>query len=118
MSAAARIVAEGGTIVLAAECREGIPAKSPLDRFLREAHSPEEILTLLATPGFVRPEQWQAQIQALIQRRARVQVHSRIPDDILRAAHLEPCPDIGATVRHELDRRGPDSRVAVLPQGP
>ncbi|MBX3731253.1 MAG: nickel-dependent lactate racemase [Verrucomicrobiae bacterium] len=118
MSAAARIVAEGGTIVLAAECREGVPAKSPLDRFLREARSPEEILTLLATPGFVRPEQWQAQIQALIQRRARVQVHSRIPDDILRAAHLEPCPDIGATVRHELDRRGPDSRVAVLPQGP
>ncbi|MBN8249546.1 MAG: nickel-dependent lactate racemase [Verrucomicrobia bacterium] len=118
MSAAARIVAERGTIILAAECREGVPAKSPLDRLLREAGSPEEILTLLATPGFVRPEQWQAQIQALIQRRARVLVHSAIPEDVLRAAHLEPCPDIAAAVRQELDRRGPQARVAVLPQGP
>lgn len=118
MSAAARIVAERGTIILAAECREGVPAGSPLDRLLREAGSPEEILALLATPGFVRPEQWQAQIQALIQRRARVRVHSRIPDDVLRAAHLEPCPDIAAAVREELALRGPQSRVAVLPQGP
>lgn len=118
MSAAARIVAERGTIILAAECREGVPAKSPLDRLLREAASPEEILTLLATPGFVRPEQWQAQIQALIQRRARVVVHSAIPEDVLRGVHLEPCPDIAAAVRLELDQRGPQSRVAVLPQGP
>ncbi len=118
MSAAARIVAERGTIILAAECREGVPARSPLDRLLREARSPEEILTMLASPGFVRPEQWQAQIQALIQRRARVLVHSSIPDAVLRAAHLEPCPNIAAAVQEELEKRGPQSRVAVLPQGP
>ena len=118
MSAAARIIAEGGTIILAAECREGVPAQSPLDRLLREARSSEEILTMLATPGFVRPEQWQAQIQALIQRRARVLVYSTLSPEILKAAHLEACTDIGATVRAELERRGPDSRVAVLPQGP
>ncbi len=81
MSAAARIVAEGGTIILAAECREGVPAGSPLDQLLREARSPEEILTMLATPGFVRPEQWQAQIQALIQKMARVLVYSSMPPE-------------------------------------
>jgi len=118
MSAGARILKEGGLLILAAECREGVPAGSPLDRFLREAHSPEEILTLLATPGFVRSEQWQAQIQALIQRRARVRVYSSIPHETLRAAHLDPCDDIGALVREELGRLGADARVAVLPQGP
>jgi len=118
MSAAARIVAERGTIILAAECREGVPARSPLDQLLREARSSEEILTMLATPGFVRPEQWQAQIQALIQRRARVLVYSSLPDETLAAAHLEPCRDIAATVQAELARWGPKSRVAVLPQGP
>lgn len=118
MSAAARIVAEGGTIILAAECSEGVPAGSALDRLLREARSSEEILTMLSTPGFVRPEQWQAQIQALIQRRARVLVHSSLPPETLRAAHLEPCVDIAATVQSELARFGPQSRVAVLPQGP
>lgn len=118
MSAGARIIAEGGTLILAAECREGIPNGSPLDKLLRESRSPEEILTMLATPGFVRPEQWQAQIQALIQRRARVLVYSTLSEESLRVAHLQGCRDIGATVRAELERFGPQARVAVLPQGP
>jgi nickel-dependent lactate racemase len=118
VSAAARIVAPGGTIILAAECREGIPGGSPFDRLLREGGSPEEILALLATPGFQRPEQWQAQIQALIQRRATVMLHSSMPDAAVRAAHLVPCPDIAAAVARALDQAGPRSRVAVLPQGP
>jgi nickel-dependent lactate racemase len=118
MSAAARIVAERGTIILACECREGVPAGSHLDQILREASSPEEMLTMLTTADHVRPEQWQAQIQALIQRRAQVLVHSSLPDDILKAAHLNPCKDIGKTVREKLAHYGPGARVAVLPQGP
>ncbi len=117
-SAAARIVQTGGLIILACECREGVPARSPLDQLLRSASSPEEILTLLATPGFVRPEQWQAQIQALIQRRATVMLHSSLDSDTVRAAHLLPCPDIAAAVRERLHQLGPHARVAVLPQGP
>jgi nickel-dependent lactate racemase len=118
MSAGARIIQEGGTLILACECREGVPAGSPLDQLLRSASSPEEILTLLATPGFIRPEQWQAQIQALIQRKAKVLVYSSLPDEIIRAAHLTPCHDITAAVNEELQRFGPEARVAVLPQGP
>jgi nickel-dependent lactate racemase len=118
MSAGARIIQEGGTLILACECREGVPARSPLDQLLRSAGSPEEILALLATPGFVRPEQWQAQIQSLIQRRARVLLYSSLPDEIVRAAHLTPCHDIGQAVNECLAQLGPQARVAVLPQGP
>ena len=80
--------------------------------------NPEEILTLLSTPGFERPEQWQAQIQALIQRKADVRVYSSLDNDTLRATHLTPCADISATIAEELGKHGPDARVAVLPQGP
>lgn len=118
MSAGARILKPGGTLILAAECREGVPANSPLDKLLRSASSPEEVLALLSTPSFKRPEQWQAQIQALIQRRAKVLVHSSLPDEIVRAAHLTPCHDIAATVTETLQRLGGQARVAVLPQGP
>lgn len=114
MSAGARIIKQGGTLVLACECREGVPANSPLDKLLRSASSTEEILTMLATPGFVRPEQWQAQIQALVQRKARVLVYSSLPDEIIRTCHLEPCPDIAAAVAAVGER----VRIAVLPQGP
>ncbi len=118
MSAGARILKEGGTLILAAECREGVPSGSELDKLLRYAQNPEEILTLLSTPGFVRPEQWQAQIQALIQRKADVRVYSSLDNDTLRATHLTPCADISATIAEELEKHGPDARVAVLPQGP
>jgi lactate racemase len=114
MSAGARVIKPGGTLILACECREGVPSNSPLDQLLRSASSPEEILTMLTTPGFLRPEQWQAQIQALVQRKARVLVYSSLPDDVIRACHLEPCHDIAGAV----SAAGPSARIAVLPQGP
>ena len=118
MSAGARIITEGGSLILACECREGVPDHSPLDKLLRSAAGPEEILTMLSTPGFVRPEQWQAQIQALVQRRARVFLYSSLPDDVVRRCFLTPIHDIAQTVSAELQNFGPEARVAVLPQGP
>ena len=118
MSAGARVLKEGGTLILAAECREGVPDGSPLDDLLRSADSIEEILAMLSTPGFVRPEQWQAQIQALVQRRAEVLVCCELDDATLRACHLAPCADINAEVAKRLAKLGPDAHVAVLPQGP
>lgn len=118
MSAAARIVQERGTIILACECSEGVPAGSPLDKLLRDANSSEEVLAMLTTANHVRPEQWQAQIQALIQRRAEVLVYSSLSDEVLHQAHLKACRDISATVRQKLAQAGPGARVAVLPQGP
>lgn len=118
MSAGARILKPGGCMILAAECREGIPSNSPLDQLLRSVKSPEEVLTLLAQPGFVRPEQWQAQIQALIQRRAHVLLYSSLPDELARVAHLTPCHDISAEVVRRLRELEPGAKVAVLPQGP
>jgi len=118
MSAAATIIKPGGTIILAAECREGLPAGSPCDRLLRTAKTPAELLARIASPGFAWPEQWQAQIQTLIQTRARVLLHSAMADDLVRAALLEPCPDISVQVRAELQRLGPTARLAALPWGP
>lgn len=118
MSAGARILQQGGLMILACECREGIPANSPLDKLLQSASSPEEILAMLATPGFTRPEQWQAQIQALIQRQAEVLVYSTLPEEMVRRAFLKSCTDIGAAVRQRLAALGSQARVAVLPQGP
>src|SRR2546425_2513121 len=69
MSAAARIIQERGTIILACECREGVPADSPLDKLLRSASSPDKLLLMLPTPGFVRPNHCKAQIQPTIQGR-------------------------------------------------
>ncbi|HTA31138.1 MAG TPA: nickel-dependent lactate racemase, partial [Candidatus Cybelea sp.] len=106
MSAGARILVKGGLLILACECREGIPPGSPLEKLLFSAASPEEILAALSTPGFVRPEQWQAQIQALIQRQVEVLLHSSLPPELARRAFLTPCDDIAAEVQRRLEKLG------------
>jgi nickel-dependent lactate racemase len=118
MSAAARILKPGGTLILACECRDGVPAGSSFDQLLRADPSPEAILSRLANAERVQPEQWQAQIQALIQRNARILLYSSLSDEHLRAAHLSPCRDIGAAVRTVQASDGNAFRVGVLPQGP
>ena len=117
MSAGARILAKGGLLILACECREGVPPGSPLDKLLLSAAQPGGNSGPVEHARFVRPEQWQAQIQALIQRQAEVWLHSSLPDDVARRAFLHPCHDIGAAVRQRLEA-GAEARVAVLPQGP
>jgi lactate racemase len=118
MSAGARVIKAGGTLIIACECSEGVPADSSFDKLLRSASNPAEILSLLASPGFQRPEQWQAQIQAIIQRNANVLLYSSLPDDVVRRAHLKPCDDIAATVKDLVENNGNGARIAVLPQGP
>jgi nickel-dependent lactate racemase len=118
MAAAARILKPGGLLILACECSEGVPAGSPFDKLLRDSTGPDDILHKLAQPGFVRAEQWQAQIQSLISKKARVRLYSRLPTESVRAAHLQVCDDISQTVNRELAGRNGSSRIAVLPQGP
>jgi nickel-dependent lactate racemase len=118
LSAASRIVKDGGTIVLACECREGVPAGSPFEQLLRSAPNPRALLEQLAAAPDVQPEQWQAQIQAQIQQRARTLLYSSLPDAVARACHFEPCRAPGHWVQEHLAELGPAARVAVLPHGP
>lgn len=57
LSAGARIVKPGGLLILACECREGVPAGSPFDRLLRGAPGLAEVLKTISAPGFRAPEQ-------------------------------------------------------------
>ena len=117
-SAASRIVADGGTIILAAECCEGLPGGSSFEKLLKSASSPAHLLDLLKNSPLPFPDQWQAQIQALIQQRARIRVYSRLTDEELRTAHLAPCRDIASELRAIASGGSAPLRVAVLPQGP
>jgi nickel-dependent lactate racemase len=119
MSAAARIVRPGGSIIVAAECWDGIPEHGEYANMLRAVQQPEELLAMVERPGFARHDQWEVQIQALIQRRAHVYVYSDgLSDDQVREALLTPCPSIEATLAELLDHSGPEASVCVLPDGP
>jgi nickel-dependent lactate racemase len=119
MSAAAQVVRPGGAIVCAAECRDGFPSHGSYREELTAAASPAALLEAIAARTTTVPDQWQIQIQAGIQARSRVIVHtSYLSDEELSEAHLEQTADVEATVWHLLDAAGPEARVCVLPYGP
>jgi len=118
MSAAALIVRPGGDIVVAAECWDGIPAHGEYRRLLWEADSPQELLNLVMAPGFRCQDQWEAQIQAQVQLKARVHVYAGgLSEEDLRLALVIPCRSVEETVARLLRQR-PDATIAVLPDGP
>jgi lactate racemase len=119
MSAAAQVVRPGGAIVCAAECRDGFPSHGSYREELTSAASPAALLETIAARTTTVPDQWQIQIQAAIQARSRVIVHtSYLSDAELGEAHLEQTADVEATVWQLLDDAGPDARLCVLPYGP
>jgi nickel-dependent lactate racemase len=118
MAAAARIVKPGGDIVIAAECWDGIPDHGEYKRLLWEAGSPEALLERVMAPGFRCHDQWEAQIQAQIQRKARVHAYADgLSDEELRQALVIPCRSVEGTVA-EIRRAKPAATIAVLPDGP
>jgi nickel-dependent lactate racemase len=119
MSAASRIVRDGGMIICAAECRDGYPDHGSYRDVLRSAPSPQALLTDIAGRAVTVPDQWQVQIQAQIQVRSTVVMHtSYLSDADLADAHLSQTSDISATIAAELGRLGSQARLCVLPDGP
>ncbi len=121
MSAAARVLREGGAMIVAAECRDGIPSHGEYGRILRMRRTPEELLRLISSPDFCMPDQWQVQIQAQIQvqKRARIFVKSdHLDDDELRSAKLIPCHDVEDTLSELLSEFGGEASIGVLVDGP
>jgi nickel-dependent lactate racemase len=119
MSAASRIVKQGGAIVCVAACEDGIPEPSGYADLLIRGGSPEGLLAMVNAPGFNEPDQWEVQIQALIQQRAEVYVYSDgLTDAQIEQALFKPCRDIPATLRVLEGRYGEGASIAVLPEGP
>ncbi|HZS09913.1 MAG TPA: nickel-dependent lactate racemase [Blastocatellia bacterium] len=118
MSAAAQVVSQGGLIVAASRCNDGFPAHGNFRKLLCSHDSPQALLDTILAPGFSMYDQWEAQLLAMVELKARVALYSEIPADEARRAHLEPVTDIAARVAEELKRIGEDAPIAVLPEGP
>jgi len=119
MRAAEQIVRPGGAIIIATRCSDGIPEHGLYGRILRGSRDPRELLEKISAPGFLEQDQWQAHIQALVQRKASVYVRSDgLTDDEIRAALLLPSRRVEDTIADLLVRYGPGASVCIMPEGP
>lgn len=118
ISAASRIVAEGGDIFIASECAEGVPSDSVFEKLMRAGSSPEDILEHISHLKEPIVEQWEAQVLAAILRKAKVHVLSKIDAAKIEACKMTPIDDLQSAVNEAIRRVGRDCEIAVLPEGP
>jgi nickel-dependent lactate racemase len=64
MSAAAQVVREGRSIIVVAECWDGVPDHGEYKHILHMADTPQALLDVLQQPEFLMMDQWEAYIQA------------------------------------------------------
>jgi len=119
ISAAARIVKDGGAIIAVADCWDGIPEHGEYAGLLREAEDPESLLETIRRRDFARQDMWQAQIHASICCKADVYFHSHnLNDRQIESAFFKPCSSVEETVEDLLRKYGRDASICVLPDGP
>lgn len=118
MDAARMIVKQGGTIICAAECSEGMPEHGNFVKILQMGNSPKELLEIINEPSFQMFDQWEAQRLAMIQEWADVYLYSLLPEESTRIAKLMRTEDIEQTLQELKTKYGDDMSIAVLPLGP
>ncbi len=120
MAVAAQGVREGGSIILAAECRDGLGLSEYVELLTSEG-SPRALLDKIHAPGFARYDQWGVQCQAMVQAKCDVWLHSAMSREVTESAHLRYCEDITKTVEELRVRQraelGREPRIMALPHG-
>lgn len=119
MSAASQVVRSGGTIICAAECRDGFPDHGSFREEITAEPTPEGLLARIESRTSTVPDQWQAQILAGIQREADVVLHTtRLEASELAEARITHADDVERAVDRALREAGASARLCVLPEGP
>ncbi|HAA76229.1 TPA: nickel-dependent lactate racemase [Candidatus Latescibacteria bacterium] len=117
ISAAARIVGDGGHIFVASECSDGVPDHGNFAAIMRKGDAASDVLDSIQTLERPILDQWQAQILAGILDRVSISVASGMDRDAIEACKLETTDDLNAAIREAIGDSD-DARVAVLPDGP
>ena len=119
LSAAAQIIKKGGTIIIAAECWDGIPAKSDYEAILKSVSSVEELAGYVKQKEDELNDTWQIYYQVLIQQKANVFLFSETLDnETIRQTFLNPVDDIAGLLVELVRKYGSDARICIMPEGP
>ncbi|MFP4344733.1 MAG: nickel-dependent lactate racemase [Anaerolineales bacterium] len=111
---AAHAVRPGGTILLVAECSEGL-GNTTFERWLREASSPEEILARIGKE-FVLGGHKAAAIAA-VRKRAAIYLVSNLPADPVENVGIRVFDDLVRATAEALSELGAEAQVLLLPEG-
>jgi nickel-dependent lactate racemase len=119
MVAAAAVVRDGGTIVIAGSMTEGIGSDEFTSLFTRHSSLDDFMNSLLNDPDYFVMDQWQLEELAKAAKKARIQVVTDgLSPEVINGLFVESVSSVEEAVSQALDRYGSDASIAVMPKGP
>ena len=120
LSVAAQGVRQGGAVVLAAECVEGLGLVH-FQELLEERTNPEALLEMIKDKRFRHHDQWGVQVGAMAMVKVESYLHSSMKPELVRRSHMIPCKGVSKTVNDVRKRyrreNGDEPSILVLPYG-
>lgn len=111
------VVREGGTIIIASECRDGV-GHLDFQRLMEQGEGPMDILDFVRENQPLR-DQWQAQILARAMLRAKViVVAGGVDRREVERMKMESARDLGEALERAGVKEGSGKSIAVIPDGP
>jgi len=118
MVAAYEIVKPGGTIICAAECRDGIGSEA-FQKVLDQVKTLDGFIETLKKRKKALPDQWQAQEFVKVLKKARVKLYTEhLTAKQIAQSHMEAIPSVSRGLSQALAEYGPQATIAVMPSGP
>lgn len=118
MVGALPILKEGGTILIAARCAEGIGSPD-FTRILLDHDDLAAFVARTYDENFFIPDQWEAHELWKAARRAEILFYTEgIDPETLSRCFVTSVPSVSDGLDRAFERHGPTARVAVIPQGP
>ncbi|HPG40971.1 MAG TPA: nickel-dependent lactate racemase [bacterium] len=118
LTAALPIVKKGGTIIIAAECSQGIGSQD-FTRLITETQNLDVFVHKILHENYFVIDQWQLQEYAKAAKKAKIILVSHgLTQQQKDAIHVPWAESVEAALAGELARLGENARVAVIPRGP
>ncbi len=118
MTAAQWVLRDGGVLIIAAKMAEGIGSPE-FTKLMLETEDWRDFVENAQKPGYLVLDQWQFQKFCQVLRKHEVWLYS---DGIDRTTQeklfVNPLESVEAGIENVKERFGPDSRIAVIPEGP
>ncbi len=112
------ILKEGGSIVIAAGCADGI-GSSEFEGLLRKTTDIDAFIRWIQQPGVFTIDQWEIEELVKALKKGRVYFYTDgLSDDDVRDCLVEPVPSVEAGIARALKRHGAGATIAVVPRGP
>ncbi|HOK79599.1 MAG TPA: nickel-dependent lactate racemase [bacterium] len=117
MVTALDVVEEGGIIISASECSDGV-GNEGFRKLLSELVSPDQFIQKIMQPGYFHDIQWGVQPLVHVLKKVQIYLISSLSEQDAKLCKVTPFSNINQAIETALCKFGKLTEIAVIPDGP